>query len=297
MGEEDERAGGRRDRAGGGEEDGSVPHPASPAEERGRRVGLPVGAPASDLSDPESYHIVPGNNRRMQKRRRVRRRLFGTKAKEAFLESFSCTANCEASARAVGFSVGAVFAHRRKDPEFRENYWIALEQATGKLAALRVQREIERAEGRLGDGLAAAMDGPPDARQIADLVKLMAALRDLTRNLGAAGVGAGAGAKRGGHAPATADLDAVCAALAKRLKAFPPSPEGRPSVVSDPADKSASHEATADTSASPSADEGPSPRPWTATEAASGGSSQAVHPQVGEGDGMGEGEGRERLHG
>jgi hypothetical protein len=159
--------------------------------------------------------VVPGNNRSMQKRRKDRRRLFGKKAKEAFLESFACTANVAASAAAVGFSEGVVYMHRRKDPEFRENFWIALEQATGKLAALRVQHEIERAEGRGTPGLEVRLDGPPDARQIADLVKLMAALRDLTRGLSG-------GARPGGRAPEHAGLDEVCSALAKRLKAFPP---------------------------------------------------------------------------
>ena len=111
-----------------------------------------------------------------------------------------------------------MFTHRRTDAEFRDLYWVALEQAVGKLLALRIQREIERAEGRLEPEIEARMDGPPDARQVADLVKLMAALRDLTRNLG--------GGERPGKAAAPhAGLDEVCSALAKRLKAFPPTPE------------------------------------------------------------------------
>ena len=163
--------------------------------------------------DGEEEMIVPGNNRAVQRRRAARRRLFGKKAKEGFLESFSCTANVAASAEAVGFSEGAVFTHRRADPEFRAAFWMAMEQAAGKLAAPRIQREIERAEGRLAPELEAKMDGPPDARQIADLVKLMAALRDLTRNL--------SGEPRpGGRRALAAELDETCRALAKRLRAF-----------------------------------------------------------------------------
>ncbi|HEX8622878.1 MAG TPA: hypothetical protein VF718_13005 [Allosphingosinicella sp.] len=164
--------------------------------------------------------IVTGRNGKPQRKRRTRRKLFGKKAKAAFLESFACTANAAASAEAVGFAVGTVFTHRRTDAEFRELYWVAFEQALGKLVALRVQREIERAEGTLDPAIEARMDGPPDARQIADLVKLMQAMRDLTRNLGG-------GERRGGEgaAPQHAGLDEVCAALAKRLKAFPPTPE------------------------------------------------------------------------
>jgi hypothetical protein len=165
--------------------------------------------------DREEDPILTGRNGKVQRRRRIRRKLFGKVAKAAFLESFACTGNAAASAEAVGFTVGAVFTHRRTDPEFRDLYWVALEQAVGKLVALRVQREIERAEGTLAPEIEAAMDGPPDARQITDLVKLMAALRDLTRNL--------AGGERVGKAPSHAGLDEVCSALAKRLKAFPPS--------------------------------------------------------------------------
>jgi hypothetical protein len=179
---------------------------------------------ASDDEDP----ILTGRNGKLQRRRGRRRRLFGKKAKAAFLESFACTANAAASAAAIGFSVGTVFTHRRTDAEFREDYWVALEQAVGKLAALRIQHEIERAEGRLAPGIEAAMDGPPDARQIADLVKLMQALRDLTRNLSPASAGAGFGAHKSGGGPRQASVDEVCAGLAKRLKAFPPSHEDDP---------------------------------------------------------------------
>jgi hypothetical protein len=173
------------------------------------------------MADDDEDPILTGRNGKLQRRRRVRRKLFGKTAKAAFLESFACTANAAASAAAVGFSVGAVFTHRRTDAEFRELYWVALEQAVGKLVGLRVQHEIERAEGRLEPGIEARMDGPPDARQIGDLVKLMAALRDLTRNLGG-------GERAGGRGVGHAGLDEVCSALAKRLKAFPPE-EGRDS--------------------------------------------------------------------
>jgi hypothetical protein len=169
------------------------------------------------MKDNDEDPILTGRNGKPQRRRGRRRKLFGKIAKAAFLESFACTANAAASAEAVGFSVGAVFTHRRTDAEFRELYWVALEQAVGKLVGLRIQHEIERAEASLEPGIEARMDGPPDARQVADLVKLMAALRDLTRNLGG-------GERQGGGAPAHAGLDEVCSALAKRLKAFPPTP-------------------------------------------------------------------------
>jgi hypothetical protein len=46
----------------------------------------------------------------------------------------------------------------------------------------------------------------------------MAALRDLTRNLSG-------GERPGGRGPKQPGVDEVCEALAKRLKAFPPTPE------------------------------------------------------------------------
>jgi len=186
------------------------------------------------MAEGEEEMIVPGNNRRLQKRRSERRKLFGPRLKERFLEELSCTANVAASAATAGISEGCVYAHRRADPAFREAFWLALEQGVAKLVALRLQRELERAQGggadqagRGGNGdsceqpspapaLALRLDGPPDEKQILDLVKLMQALRDLCRNLT---VGTRPGRAR--HA----EVDEVCAALAKRLKAFPPAVE------------------------------------------------------------------------
>ena len=175
----------------------------------------------------EPDNIVPGNRRRMQRRRARGRELFGKTRKEAFLGHLSETANVAASAEAAGVAVGTVYAHRLKDEEFRDLWWAALEQGTAKLVALRLQREIERAEGRLAPELEARMDGPPDPKLMSDHVKLLTALRDLTRGLaGEASPGAGRAGGRGrrgdgpGRAPQAAGLDETCRALAKRLKAF-----------------------------------------------------------------------------
>jgi hypothetical protein len=178
--------------------------------------------------DDREPMIVPGNNRRMQVRRRERRKLFGKARKERFLEHLSCTANVAASAEAAGVTEGCVYTHRRTDPEFRDAFWIALEQGVAKLVALRIQRELERAKRAEAKGTAEGgqsasdcpslelrLDGPPDEKQIVDLIKLMQMLRDLCRNLSG-------GVKPG--RPQIADVDTVCAALAKRLKAFPPLP-------------------------------------------------------------------------
>lgn len=156
--------------------------------------------------------IVPGNRRRMQKRRAANRELFGPARKEEFIEALSCSCNVAASAEAAGVAVGTVYNHRRTDAQFRELWWMALEQGAAKLVALRLQREIDRAEGRSPSGLAVAMDGPPDERQIADLYKLIGLLREHSRAL--------SGETKPGRAPEKAGVDEMCAALAKRLKAF-----------------------------------------------------------------------------
>ena len=163
--------------------------------------------------------IVPGNKRRIQKRRTRRRALFGARKKELFLEALSCSCNVEAAAEAAGVCVNTPYTHRRKDAEFRELWWSALEQGAAKLVALRLQLELERAEaaasGRTAT-LKVAMDGPPDAKQIADLYKLIGLLREHSRGL--------SGEAKSGRPPEKATVEEACKALAKRLKAFPPVP-------------------------------------------------------------------------
>jgi hypothetical protein len=194
----------------------------------------------SDDADPEPM-ICAGNNRRMQVRRKPRRKIFGKRAKENFLEALSCTGNVTAAAEAAGVVPGTAYNHRRKDPEFRQAFWLALEQSVAKLVALRVQREIERAEraerGQLyttvpgdergqpdravpaqEDALALRLDGPPDERQIVDLVKLMAMLRDLCRNLSAEP--GSAPTRPGSNGLRAASAEEIVASLEKRLKAF-----------------------------------------------------------------------------
>lgn len=168
----------------------------------------------------EEVTIVPGNRRRVQKRRWRRKELFGKKRKEIFIEALSCSCNVTAAAEAAGIVVNTAYNHRRTDPAFREMWWQALEQGAAKLVALRLQREIERAENPSG-ALDVTMDGPPDERQIADLYKLIGLLKEHSRGLSAdPSTGSGRGGNRKGAAPQVASVEETCAALAKRLKAF-----------------------------------------------------------------------------
>lgn len=198
--------------------------------------------PSREAMADEPDRIVPGNRRRAQRPRRGRRELFGKERKEIFLEVLATTCNVAAAAEAAGVAVNTVYAHRLKDAEFREKWWMALEQGAAKLVTLRLQREIERAEGRL-QTLDVKLDGPPDERQIADLYKLIHLLREHSRGLGGEG--------KAGRPPATAGVDEMCKALAKRLKAFEARERGKDSP---------SHEATADggpPSGEAGADQGP----------------------------------------
>ncbi|HEX8527587.1 hypothetical protein [Allosphingosinicella sp.] len=149
-------------------------------------------------------------------RSKPRRKIFGKKRKEVFLEHLAMTANVTASAEAAGVCVGTVYAHRMKDSEFRELWWIALEQGVAKLTALRLQLELERAQvGTVTSNCArleVALDGPPDARQIRDFYALLQSMREHSRGL--------SGEAKAGRPGGTAEVGLVCREMAKRLKAF-----------------------------------------------------------------------------
>jgi hypothetical protein len=152
--------------------------------------------------------IVPGNNRKMQVRRKGKRVLFGKGRKEIFLENLAANCNVEMSAEAAGVAVGTVYAHRMKDREFAEKWWLALEQGAAKLVALRLQHEVDKAERLVVTG-----EMPPDERTAMDLLKLMQQLREHVRGISGQ-------PKQAGRAPQRASVEETCKALAKRLKAF-----------------------------------------------------------------------------
>ncbi len=152
--------------------------------------------------------IVAANGRAVQKRRNGRRHLFDRKKKEIFLEHLAASCNVTASAQAAGVNLATPYVHRMKDRDFAEKWWLALEQGAAKLVALRLQREVEKAEQLTLEG---AM--PPDERTVIDLVKLLAQMREVSREL--------AGEKgRTGRPVEVASIDESCRALAKRLRAF-----------------------------------------------------------------------------
>jgi hypothetical protein len=158
--------------------------------------------------DEDDVAIVAANQRPVQKRRNGARHLFCKELKKKFLEHLAAGCNVAAAAEATGVHVSTPYVHRMRDREFAAAWWLALEQGAAKLVALRLQREVERAERLTVEG---AM--PPDERTLPDLIKLMAQLRELSRGL--------AGEPRSHGRPVeVASIDETCRALAKRLRAF-----------------------------------------------------------------------------
>lgn len=151
------------------------PPPSLPHKGGEGKVG-PAGA------DPEPFdRIVPGNRRKLQLRRARGRRLFGPRLKARFLEHLAATCNVAASCAAIGVAVGTVYAHRAKDPGFREDWERALEQGYARLETALVERAIrgiERAELR-GD---LVVDGPEAVERV-DWDRAMDLLRQHRRGL------------------------------------------------------------------------------------------------------------------
>ena len=67
-----------------------------------RAAFLCVGRRAGTGGAGEGAMIVPGNNRRMQVRRKEKRKLFGKVRKETFVETLAATCNVAASRPSLG---------------------------------------------------------------------------------------------------------------------------------------------------------------------------------------------------
>ncbi|HEX8240946.1 MAG TPA: hypothetical protein VF574_14520 [Allosphingosinicella sp.] len=156
--------------------------------------------------------IAPGNGRRLQFRR-VRRRLFGTKLKDLFLEHFAGTCSIAASAEAVGVARSTVNKHLAEDEDFRERFDRTLEIAYRHLESEQVRLRLEAAARPQVDGGAAGADP-------AEFDRALQLIREHKRGR------PGGPDRRPGRPGRHASLDEVCLALARRLKAFPPTGTG-----------------------------------------------------------------------
>lgn len=156
----------------------------------------------------EEAPIKRAKYRRVQAARPARRRLFGEAAQREFLERFAASCNAKLAAEQTGICETTVYAHRMKDPRFREGWDRAVEQGYARLEAELLRRSME--EGPIpiaGDGDGAAIAG-------VDTALALALLRQHQRG------GTTEGRRRRRAPPRVASNAEVRTALIKRLKAF-----------------------------------------------------------------------------
>ena len=158
--------------------------------------------------------ICASKHRSLQITRAGKRKLFGKKARKAFLEWFAATGNVLWSAQKVGFSDKTVWKHRMNDPRFAEAFDRAFEQSLMRNKARMVERKAKPIAVDGGVGEAELED--------CDLEKawplIVEVERAKSRN---GGGGAPIGRPRNrGRAPRAASNAEVRKALEKRLRAF-----------------------------------------------------------------------------
>ena len=153
--------------------------------------------------------IAPGNGRRLQVRP-VRRRLFGAKLKDEFLEHFAGTCSIAASAAAVGVGRSTVNKHLAEDEDFRARFDRTLEIAYRNLNSELVRQRLEAAARPQVDG-----GGGGEGQAGADFDRSVQLLREHKRGLGRGG--RDGGRERPGRAPKVASNAEVKAALVKAL--------------------------------------------------------------------------------
>jgi hypothetical protein len=164
---------------------------------------------AVEESDGEVL-IAPHKGRKLQYRR-VRRRLFGPKLQDLFLEHFAATCNIDSAAAAAGVGRSTVNKHILEDADFRSRVDQVLELAYRTLEAETLGRQLEAARRPLAGG---ALEADP-----AGFDRAMQLLREHKRGPGGADGGYGRSG-RPGRPPTVASNEEVRVALVKALAAF-----------------------------------------------------------------------------
>lgn len=159
--------------------------------------------------------IIPNKNRRLQVAP-TRRKLFGRKAQDEFLEWFAATCNASLSARKTGFHYRTVIRHWREDAEFGERCEAALRMGYARLEELA----LRAAEEALKPKRPPKGDRPPPPEHFAmDPMTAVQLLREHKRHLAGLPGGSGRGAKPG--APLTRwSFDDAILSLDRKLRAF-----------------------------------------------------------------------------
>jgi hypothetical protein len=199
----------------GPEQDESSSKEESPSTSSGRTED---GPPSRRASVDGDERICSGKHRPLQITRAGKRKLFGKKARKAFLGWFAATGNVLWSAQKIGFSDKTVWKHRMNDPRFAEAFDRAFEQSVMRNKARMVERRAK--ETRI------AIDGGVGEAELedCDLEKAWPLIVEMERAKGRNG-GGGGGAPIGrpgnrGRQPRAASNAEVREALTKRLRAF-----------------------------------------------------------------------------
>ncbi|MEA1015391.1 hypothetical protein [Sphingosinicella sp. LY1275] len=117
----------------------------------------------------DQERIIPNTNRALQLSK-TRRKLFGRARQQAFLEHLAATCNVTTSAREAGVVPGTVYAHRMKNPDFRDGWRVALEQGYARLEAMLLERATSGAE-RFAVAGDKEVDAPFDWDKAIDLLR------------------------------------------------------------------------------------------------------------------------------
>jgi hypothetical protein len=175
------------------------------------------GGPSRRAAIDGDERLCSNKHRELQISRTGKRKLFGKKARKAFLEWFAATGNVAWSAQKVGFSDKTVWRHRMNDPRFAEAFDRAFEQSLMRNKARMV--ELKAKEGPI------ALDGGVGESELedCDLEKAWPLIVEMERAKGRGGGGGGAPVGRPsnrGRMPRAASNAQVRKELEKRLRAF-----------------------------------------------------------------------------
>ncbi len=178
-------------------------------------VGPEGGARSRKAEVDSEERICASKHRRLQITRAGKRKLFGKKARKAFLEWYAATGNVAWSAEKVGFRDKTVWKHRMNDPRFAEAFDRAFDQSVVRNKA----RMLERKSKPIG------IDGGVGEAELGDcdLEKAWPLIVEIERAKGRNGGGGGApiGRPRNrGRAPRAASNAEVREQIEKRLRAF-----------------------------------------------------------------------------
>ncbi|HYI63602.1 MAG TPA: hypothetical protein VEW71_01815 [Allosphingosinicella sp.] len=161
--------------------------------------------------------IIPNKNRRLQVAP-TRRKLFGRKAKDEFLEWFAATCNASLSARKAGFHYRTVIRHWREDAEFGARCEEALRMGYARLEELALRAAEEALKPKRRRRIRGDRTPPPEHFAM-DPMTAVQLLREHKRHLAGQPGGSGRGAKPGPPLTRWSFDDAILA-LDKKLRPF-----------------------------------------------------------------------------